>query len=94
MKAISGSPFFCTEVYNECAFIFRGAILTCMETIEDRLNRIEEKLDATFVAAEKSRKYLLTTLIVSIAVIVLPLIAMAFMLPSLMGTLGSAYGLQ
>lgn len=65
-----------------------------METNEERLARIEAKLDATFASAEKTRKYLLTTLIVSVAVIVLPLIAMVFVLPSFVSTLGSAYGIQ
>jgi len=63
-----------------------------METQEERLARIEQKLDATFTSTEKTRKYLLTTLVVSVAVVVLPLIGMVFMLPSLLSSLGTAYG--
>ena len=62
-----------------------------METTEERLARMEAKIDAVYVSAEKSRKYLLTTVIVTVVTIVLPLLIAAIALPSIMSTLTSAY---
>lgn len=48
------------------------------------LQKIEEqnkKLEAIYQSAEKTRKYFLWTLIVTIVTIVLPLIALAFVIP-------------
>jgi type IV secretory pathway component VirB8 len=57
--------------------------------LETRLAVIEQKIDAAYHSAEKTRKYLLWTLIISVAMIVLPLIGMAFVLPKFIGTLGA-----
>ncbi len=64
-----------------------------METIEERLTRLESKIDATYASSEKSRKYLLSILIGSVLMVVLPLILAALMIPFLMSTLGSVYGI-
>jgi hypothetical protein len=52
------------------------------EDILKRLDEQDKKLDAIFVSSEKMRRYFLWTLIISVAVIVLPLIGMMFVLPS------------
>jgi len=57
---------------------------------EDILKKLAEqdvKLNAIFESSEKMRKYFLWTMIISVAVIVLPLIGMAFILPSFMSSL-------
>ena len=46
-----------------------------------RLDEIAAKADAAYKAAEKVRKYLFWTGIVTIALIVLPLIGLAFAIP-------------
>ena len=47
-----------------------------------KLDAIAAKADAAYKAAESTRKYLFWTGVVTIAVIVLPLIALAFVVPS------------
>ena len=47
-----------------------------------RLDEIAAKADAAWKAAESTRKYLLWTGVITIAVIVIPLIALAFVVPS------------
>lgn len=64
--------------------------------MEELLKKIEEqqiKIDAMYVSVEKLRKYFLWTLIITIATIVLPIVAMMLILPSLLSTLSGAYGL-
>lgn len=56
------------------------------QNLENRLKELEVKLDKVYQSAEKTRKYLLWTGIITAAVIILPLIAMAFVLPSLFST--------
>jgi len=47
-----------------------------------KLDAIAEKADAAYRAAESTRKYLFWTGVVTVALIVLPLIALAFVVPS------------
>ena len=51
-----------------------------------KLDEIAAKADAAFKAAEAARKYLFWTGVVTIAVIVLPLIGLAFVLPQFIAT--------
>ncbi|MBI4160198.1 hypothetical protein HY504_03450 [Candidatus Wolfebacteria bacterium] len=56
----------------------------------DLLKKIEDadkKLDAIYKSTEKTRRYFLWTLIVSVVVIVLPLIGMVFLFPIYLKTL-------
>ncbi len=64
-----------------------------METSQEQITRIEQKIDATYASAEKTRKYILTMLIVTLVTIVLPLILAAVALPMVMSSVGSAYGI-
>lgn len=57
--------------------------------LQQRLTTLEQKIDATYAAANKTRKYLLWTMIISIAVIVLPLLGLVFAIPKFIGTLTS-----
>lgn len=61
--------------------------------ILDRLAVQEEFLQRIYVSVEKTRKYFMWTLISSILVFVLPLIAIFFMAPMLLSSLSSAYGI-
>lgn len=64
-----------------------------METPEEQMARLEEKIDAVYVSTEKVRKYLLTTLIVTVVTIVLPIIIAIFAIPAAIDTFGSMYQL-
>jgi hypothetical protein len=63
--------------------------------MEELVKKIEEqqiKIDAIYSSVEKLRKYFLWTLIVTVVTVVLPLVAMAFVLPYLINTVYSTYG--
>ncbi len=62
-----------------------------MESYEEALARLEDKIDAVYASVEKSRKYLLTMLIVTLVTIALPLIIAAIAIPMVMSTVGSMY---
>ena len=64
-----------------------------METSEEQLLRLEEKIDAVYASTEKVRKYLLTTLIITLITIVLPIIIAIFAIPVAINTFGSMYQL-
>lgn len=49
----------------------------------------DQKLDAIYKSVEKTRKYFMWTLIISLLVIVLPLIGLVFAIPAFLGTLGT-----
>lgn len=50
--------------------------------LTERLATLEKKIDAIYVSAEKTRKYIWWTVVITVAVFVLPLIALAFVIPS------------
>jgi len=64
-----------------------------MEEILKKLEQQEIKIDAMYASVEKLRKYFLWTLIITVATIVLPIVALMFILPALLTTLSGAYGL-
>lgn len=55
--------------------------------LQARLDALEKKIDAIHISVEKTRKYFLTTLIVSVVFIVLPLIGLVFVIPLFLKTL-------
>ncbi|MDD4990555.1 MAG: hypothetical protein PHW31_04625 [Candidatus Pacebacteria bacterium] len=50
--------------------------------ILQKLAEQDKKIDAVYQSVEKTRKYFLLTLIISVAVIILPLIGILFMMPN------------
>ena len=54
-----------------------------------RIDALEKKIDAIYVSVEKTRNYFLVVLIGSVIVFVLPLLGLAFAIPSLMATYSS-----
>ncbi len=56
------------------------------QELEVRLKALEEKIDKTFVSAEKTRKYILTIVVISVIAFVLPLIGLMFAIPSMLST--------
>ena len=61
--------------------------------IRQRLDALEKKIDAVYVSAEKTRKYFLTVIIVSVVAFILPLIGLLFAVPSFLSTYGAMGGL-
>jgi len=49
-----------------------------------KIEEMEKKIEAVYHSVEKTRKYFLWTLIITAAVIILPLIAMIFVVPTLL----------
>lgn len=64
-----------------------------METTEEKLTRIEAKVDAVYTSAEKSRKYMLSMLIITLVMIGLPILLAIFVVPIAIQSLGSVYSL-
>ena len=64
-----------------------------MEDVElrQKLEEMEKKMDAVFRSAERTRKYIMWTGIVSLALIVLPAIGLLFAIPSFINTYTSTY---
>lgn len=60
--------------------------------LDERLKALELKIDAVYKSSEKTRKYFLSVLIVSVVAFVLPLIGLVFAIPkffTLYSSLGS-----
>lgn len=54
--------------------------------LETRLAALEQKIDAVYVSAEKTRKYFLWTMIISVALFVLPLIGIVLVAPAFLSS--------
>ena len=62
--------------------------------IQNKLNEQDEKLDAIYKSVEKTRKYFLVIIWITVIAFVLPLIAMMFVIPSFLSSyMGSLEGL-
>lgn len=60
---------------------------------QEILKKIEEqnkKIDAIWISVEKTRKYFLTTLIISVVMTVLPLIGLLIVIPMVLGSLSKS----
>lgn len=69
-----------------------------METEDHReiiakLGEQEQKIDAIFRSVEKTRKYFLWTLILTLAFFFLPLIGLMFVIPTFVQNITTGYGL-
>lgn len=58
--------------------------------LKTRLDAIEQKIDAAYRSAEKTRKYILWTVIVTVALIVIPLVLLPFAANSLLSSYSGA----
>lgn len=65
-------------------------------TIEEQLQAQAEKLDAIYASVEKTRKYFLLIMWISIAMVLLPMIGLLFAIPTFLETysgLNQLYGI-
>ncbi len=58
------------------------------QELRQKLEGLEKKIDAVFISAEKTRKYFLGVIIVSVVAFVLPLLGLIFALPSFLAGYG------
>ena len=56
------------------------------QEILDRLKKNEEKLEQIFISVEKTRKYFFWTMVITVALVVLPIIGLVFAIPQFMST--------
>ena len=61
--------------------------------IRQRLDALEKKIDDVYVSADKTRKYFLTIIVVSVVPFVLPLIGLLFAIPAFLSSYGDISGL-
>lgn len=61
--------------------------------IRQRLEALEKKIDAVYVSAEKTRKYFLAVIIISVVAFAVPLIGLLFTIPSFLSTYSDVGGL-
>jgi CHASE3 domain sensor protein len=61
-----------------------------MQEIRDRLAKIEERTEMIFRSAEKTRKYFMWTLIVTVVTIVLPAIGLLVAIPMFLKTMDTS----
>lgn len=62
------------------------------EETKKKFDAQDELLEKIYKSVEKTRKYFLWTLIISLVVFVLPLIGMVFVLPTFLSTYTSTLG--
>ncbi len=53
-----------------------------MQSTEERLAALEQKIDQIYQSVEKTRKYFLWSAIITVALFILPLIGLALAIPS------------
>ena len=53
-----------------------------MDSIEQKLIALETKIDAIYASVEKTRKYFMWTLIITVVLFVLPIIGLIFAIPA------------
>ncbi|MDP2676170.1 MAG: hypothetical protein Q8O83_00580 [bacterium] len=57
--------------------------------LQEKLNALDEKINAVYISVEKTRKYFLVTMIVTVVVFVLPLIGLLFAIPAFLSSLNA-----
>ncbi len=62
------------------------------QEILSRLQAQEQLLQKVYISVEKTRKYFVWTFYMTLAFFILPLLALMFILPSLISTITSGYG--
>jgi len=50
--------------------------------IQNKIAELDRKINEIYISVEKTRKYFLWTMIITVAIVVLPLIGLMFVIPS------------
>lgn len=72
-------------------FNFSGIIFDMDEEVKKRLDEQGVKLDAIFKSVEKTRKYFLWIIWITVLAVVIPLIGLAFVVPKFLSSFMGAY---
>jgi uncharacterized membrane-anchored protein len=56
---------------------------------EQKLAALETKIDAIYVSVEKTRNYFKLTMIITVALFVLPLVGLVFAIPAFLSSYGA-----
>ena len=59
---------------------------------DQKIEQLEQKIDAVYSSVEKMRKYFFWTMVISISAVVVPLIGLAFALPAFLSNYTAALG--
>lgn len=62
------------------------------QELRQKLDALEKRIDAVYVSAEKTRKYFLGVIIVSVVAFVLPLIGLVFAIPTFISSYSELMG--
>ena len=62
--------------------------------LTQKIAELEKKIDAIYVTVEKTRKYYLLSTAMTFVAFVLPLIGLAFVIPTFLSNYGSILNLQ
>jgi hypothetical protein len=73
-------------VYKELNQVYTFHMPEQLSRIELKLAELEGKIDATYKSAEKMRKYMMWTAIITVAVIVIPLLILPFVIPAFLSS--------
>ncbi len=52
------------------------------QEVTKRLDALEQKIDAIYISVEKTRKYFFWTMVITVAVVVVPAIGLVFAIPA------------
>ncbi len=58
------------------------------EELKSRLDLLEKKIDETYRSAEKTRRYILFIVIITLIALVLPLVGLVFAVPAMLASYG------
>ena len=64
-----------------------------MDEVSQKIAEMDKKIDAIYKSVEKTRKYFMWTLILSIAFFVIPLIGLLFVIPQFINSISSSYNI-
>lgn len=64
------------------------------QELREALKILEKRIDAVYVSAEKTRKYFLGVIIVSVIAFILPLIGLVFAIPTFISTYSEIGNIQ
>ena len=62
--------------------------------LRTQLVALNDKIDRVYASAEKTRKYFLTTAVITVVAFVLPLVGLVFAIPSFLSTYAALGGIN
>ena len=57
---------------------------------DQKIQALEAKVDAIYISVEKTRKYFMWTMIITLALFILPLLGLVFAIPAFLSSYGTA----